>query len=414
MPTRFKTNSKYNYEQAPLPSGYEKDYGASEFTIPPCNIEDVDSAVFRLFEQEISPSYGGIGSTPITKVPIVFAAGEKWALLKRNRPLRDRNNTLILPLITIMRTDINQSFSEDITGRGINQQTGEMVIRRRLDKSDRGYQSLINRIFLKGQQNTAVRPGDTTDPEQLTTERSIGELSNDPTISSGGLLYNDRTNNIYETVVVPMPQFYTAKYQITIWTQYTQHSNQILEKIFASMLPQAQSWKLETPKGYWFVAKVEDSSFATESSFEDMSQQERFIKQNFNVVVPAYMFVSDAPGVPVPIKRYVSSPTILFETNGEGLKEPSELISSESESEYVLGSDDPTLPLDLQKNNRRDQRTPGWRQQKIYPVVDGTDTNDPALSVNRRKFVKEVSKNLKGETVYTGQSLNGLQIIFSK
>lgn len=408
MSTRFKANASYNYGLAPLQTGYEKNYGSTEFSIPSCGVEDVDIAMFNLFEQEISPSYGGMGSTEVKKVPVIFAAGEKWAMLKNGRPLRDRNNTLILPLITIMRTDLNQNSAEDVVGRGINQQVGEIVIRRRLDKSDRGYQALINRIFLRNQKNLAVRPQDTNDEGQLTSERTLGDMSEDPVISGGGILLNDRLKNAYETIVVPTPQFYTAKYQVTIWTQYTQHANQIIEKLFSSFLPQAQSWKLETPKGYWFVAKYEDGSLAAETSFEDMSQQERFIKHNFNIAVPAYIFASQTPSTPVPIKRYVSSPTVSFDFVTPD--EPSEVTSTKEESEYILGSDDPTLPLDLQKNNRRDQRTPGWRQQKVYPVVEGTDSNDPALRNRRKNFIKEISKNSNGETVYSGQSLGGLKI----
>ena len=410
MATRYKTDSRKNVGVAPLPTGYEQDYGPASLTIPPCGIEDVDVSLFNLFDKEINVSYGGVNSLPITKVPVIFAAGEKWALLKRGQPIRDKNSTLILPLITIMRTDLNQSMAEDVIGRGINQQVGEIVIRRKLDKSDRSYQALINRLFLRNQQNLAVKPENTSDPLQLTSERVLGELSTDPIISAGGLLYNDRKKNIYETIVVPTPQFYTAKYQVTIWTQYTQHSNQIIEKIFSSFLPQAQSWKLETSKGYWFVAKYEDGSLASETSFEDMSQQERFIKHNFNIAVPAYFFATKSPGSPVPIKRYISAPTISFDVEGT---EPSELIdvNSPNESEYMLGSDDPTLPLDVRPNNRRDQRTPGWRQQKIYPVVEGTDSNDPALRNVRKNFVKEIVKNSKGETSYTGQSLEGIQIL---
>lgn len=412
MSTRFKAESKYNYGQAPLPTGYEQKYGTPTLSIPSCGIEDVDVALFKLFDQEISPSYGGIGSTDILKVPIVFAAGEKWALLKRGRPLRDKNGTLILPLITIMRTEINQTSSDDIIGRGINQQVGEIVIKRKLDKSDRSYQSIINRIFLRGQQNVAMGPSDTEDPAQLTTERAIGDLASDPMISDGGVLYNDRTKNVYETIVVPTPQFYTAKYQVTIWAQYTQHTNQIIEKIFASLLPQAQSWRLETPKGYWFVAKIEDGSINSETSFEDMSQQERFLKYNFNVVVPAYIFASKTPGAPIPIKRYISSPDVSFDFISTD--ESSGTTPIVEESEYMIGSDDPTLPLDEQKNNRRDQRTPGWRQQRVYPVVEGTDINDPFLKNRRKNFVKQVSKNSKGEAVYTGQPLDQVEIIIAK
>lgn len=427
MATRFKSNSRTRYGQTPLPTGYENTSGTTDVSIPSCGIEDVDAAIFNLFEKEIAPESGGIKGTPVSKVPVIFAAGEKWALLKKGRPLRDRNNTLILPLLTIMRTELNQTSSDDITGRGINQQMGEIVVTRRLDKSDRNYQSLINKLLLPNQDNLAVGSPALTTPDGLSTQRKIGELHGNKWVSDGAYLKQHRLNNIYETLVVPMPQFYTAKYQVTVWSQYTQHANQIVEKIFSSFLPQAQSWRLDTAKGYWFVAKIEDGSLAMETNFEDMSGQERFIKHTFVVVVPAYFFVSSAPGTPVPIKRYVSSPTIRFEST---TNESSEMNSFESESEYVLGSDDPTLPLDLQKNNRRDQRTPGWRPQKVYPVVPDTDSPEDLLAygndlvlgdeesqrvaASRNQVIKTVSVTSKGETVYSGASLGDLEIVVTK
>jgi hypothetical protein len=305
---------------------------------------------------------------------------------------------------------MNQNLSEDVAGRGANQQTGEFIVRRRLDKSDRNYQSLINRLLLPNQDNVSGGGA-------LSTERETGQLSSTRHTIDGAYLDNDKTNNVWETIVVPTPQFYTVKYQVTVWTQYTQHANQIIEKIFTSLLPQGQCWRIDTSKGYWFVAKVEDGSLAMETNFEDMSQQERFIKHTFNVAVPAYFFASASPGSPVPIKRYVSSPTISFEPHAP---EPMELLEGVQESSYVIGSDDPTLPLDLSKNNRRDQRSIGWRSQKIYPnvPVDGPTTptqDDPASSTLRRGYsVKIVNKTPRGETVYSGSSLDGLEIVISK
>jgi hypothetical protein len=422
MSTRFKSNSKRNYDQQPLVTGYESTAGSPDLFIPSCGVEDVDVALFSLFEKEIVAQYGGIDSAEVKKVPVIFAAGEKWALLKNGRLIRDRNNSLILPLITIMRTDINQNAGEDVVGRGINQQLGEIVVKRRLDKTDRDYQRLINRLLIPNQSNLSTKPsGEAVSSD----DRRVGELSTSRLAKDGAYLSQNRLNNVYETIVVPAPQFYTLKYQITIWTQYTQHANQILEKIFSSFLPQGQSWRLESPKGYWFIARVEQGSFATETNFEDMSQQERYIKHTFSVDVPAYFFATSSPGSPVPIKRYVSSPSISFESAVDGNYE-------EPEDPYVLGSDDPTLPIDEQKNNRADQRTVGWRQQKVYPVTpdpygdfSGDDTvysadpvaqtQDPATStLPRGHYVKVVSKNSKGETVYTGTSLDGLEIVVTK
>jgi hypothetical protein len=418
MATRFNNKSVYRLGQAPLPTGYEKKDGLPDLHIPSCGIEDVDVAIFNLFDKEIVAEYGGVNSAPLTKVPVIFAAGEKWAMLKRGRPIRDRNNTLILPLITVMRSELNQTISDDVAGRGINQQVGEIVIRRKLDKSDRDYQALINRYLLPNQQNLAVPP-ESAQPGQVSSRNKLGDLAGTPEAKSGAYLTPNLMNNVYETVVVPTPQFYTAKYQITIWTQYTQHANQILEKIFSSLLPQAQSWRLDTPKGYWFVAKIEDGSLAVETNFDDMSTAERFIKHTFTVAVPAYFFASSAPGVPVPIKRYVSSPVVRFDT----VTSDSELASSTTDSQYALGSDDPTLPLDLQKNSRKDQGNLGWRPQKVYPIVNDASADVPesvlidqpaASTLPRGYAVKEVSKTSKGETVFSGASLGGLDIVITK
>ena len=408
MATRFNSKSRNNLGASPLPTGYESQLGAPDFTIPSCGLEDVDVALFELFDKEISPMCGGIDGKPVTKVPIIFAAGEKWAMLKRGRPLRDKNNSLVIPLVTIMRTEVVQD-SMDVVGRGINQQTGEIVVRRRLDKSDRDYQALINKFFLRGQANIAVPQGDVKSNESLATDGKIGSLA-----GRQDLLSPDLRNNVWETIVIPSPQFYTVKYQVTVWTQYMQHSNQILEKMFASYLPQAQSWRLDTPKGYWFVATTEGGNYAGDTNFEDMGTNERFIKHNFTVSVPAYFFATSAPGAPVPIKRYVSSPSAQFDAGVGPSSDARVGLTQQSDTQYVLGADDPTLPRDEQGNIRPDQRPPGWRAQKVYPI-NNQDIDDPAydsLLASRRR-IKEVAKNRRGETVYTGATLGGLQIVMN-
>jgi len=420
MATRFKSQSRKNYGIKPLQTGYEKTSGTPDIYIPSCGLEDVDEAIFNLFDKEIQLQTGGVERSQISKVPIIFAAGEKWAMLKRGRPIRDKVGSLILPLVTVMRTDVVQDMSNDITKRGINQQIGEIVIRRRLDKSDRDYQGLINKLFLLNQDNVAVNPSDTRKGNQPIVERKIGKNSLDKDIIDGAYLKPNLLNNVFETIVVPTPQFYTVKYQVTVWTQYMQHTNQIIEKIIASFLPQSQSWRLDTQKGYWFVATVEGGNFAAETNFEDMSTAERYIKTNFTVTVPAYFFATQTQGGPVPLKRYVSSPIIEFKNLSSGSLQTD---MSDSENKYLLGSDDPTLPLDLQKNALDDQRNVGWRQQKIYPVItqhndsDLTkeDQEDPALTTVPRghNFIRTVNTSVKGETVYSGYNLGGLEISFT-
>lgn len=396
MTTRYTARSQTRFNVPGLPSGYEG-RSTADIVVPSVGIEDVDKALFDLFNEQIPLVVGGEGQET-KRVPVVFYTGEKWALAKKFRALRDRNGSLILPLITAVRTNVTQDPVQDITGRGINQQTGEIVIHRRLDKSDRAYQGLINRLLLQHQQNLAVAPGQ-GDAGQLTTLRELGDLAEDPTVTQGGLMVPDRRNNVYETIVVPAPQFFTAQYDFTIWTQYNRHMQQLLDAIIASQLPQGNCWRLDTPKKYWFLASVDANAYTADLNADDFSQEERIIRYKFVIKVPGYILAPAVPGAPVPIKRYVSSPTISFQT---GI--PTTVQTSGGEgTDPFLGADDPTLPLDAEGKvpRRRDQRRDN--STGLFPGA-AENPDDPALNQLPRatspaKFKKVTGIDKNGKLV---------------
>lgn len=409
---------------ATLDNGYNNP-NVSEVFIPSCGIEDVDVSLFNLFDKELR--FYAIGNESIKeanqkKVPVIFAGGEKWAILKKGKPLRDKAGSLILPLITIVRTGVEQNVTQDITGRGINQQTGQLSIRRKLDTSDRAYQNLINRLYILNQKNLAVNPKDKSNINQLTSDiGEIGDLRNDPNVLNGALMVPNKLKNVYETLTIPSPQFFSAKYEITFWSQYTHHMNGMLEIFMSSLLPQGRSFKLQTNKGYWFVAQVEEV-FQQENNFDDMSQQERLIKQKITINVPAYLLASNTPGTPIPVRRYISSPTVTFTADVEsylGVK------TQKDQTEYpFLGSDDPTLPTQLKgRPEREDARDDG-----IGPLGTQTGANsDPALNSFRRgtqqtsytrignKLVKtQTISGANGEKIYKGYNFGELEIIIDE
>jgi len=374
MTTRYTARSKSRFRVPGLPSGFGTLPATTKdgVTLPPVGIEDVDRALFNLFNAEIPFAVAGDG-TDIAKVPVIMAAGEKWALNKRMRAVRDRNNALILPLITIVRTSIVQDVGADVTGRGINQQTGELVIQRRLDNSDRSYQNLVNNLL-----NT----------------HNLDLCEN---------LYPNLDNNIFETIVVPAPQFFTAQYDVTLWTQYTQHMNQLLEQLMASFLPQGNCWQLNTPKGYWFIATVDANTYTSETNTDDYSQAERMVRYKFVIKVPGYVLATGVPGAPVPIRRYVSAPSIDFVVAASSVSDNLDLGGGEdSVADPFLGADDPTLPLDAATSKRRDQRlTNGTR---LYPGADAITPEDPALTTYPRgvkppRYVKVTGIDSNGNTV---------------
>jgi hypothetical protein len=372
--TRYSATPQPNFGVPPLPTGYSSPQADGDLSIPSVGIVDVDRSLFNLFDKEIKMTVRGENTGEGTKVPVVFASGEKWATLKKLQPLRDRNNSLILPLINIVRTGIQQSVSEDITGRGINQQVGELHIRKRLDSTDRSYQSLINRLLIPNQDNLGMDGSSRPDVDQgPIVNRSIGDMTTDPTVKDGGLLLTDRTRDVYETIVVPTPQFFTSLYTVTLWAQYQQHMNQMIESLFASFLPQGRgTWRLETSSGYWFVANVSEDAYTAQNNFEDMSNEERIIKHEFSIRVPAYAFVTDVPGGKVPVRRYVSSSDVSFV-----ISTPIDDVAQDGVDDPFLGSDDPTLPLS-ETSRRRDLRND--MSSKLFPNSPHVNvTSDPAL-----------------------------------
>lgn len=330
MATRFNVDIKHGNK---VDNGY-KGVATETINIPSCGIEDVDTGVFELFDKELQIGVGD-SQEGFKKAPVMFASGEKWALLKKGKALRDKSGVLILPLITITRNGFNQS---DITQRGISQFTGVINLVRKLNDGDANYQNLINRLFIKSQGNVAKQIGSDLDGKD--SLREIGDLLNDNDIKNGALLkLNKNKNTIHEIISIPSPQFYQLTYEITFWNEYTQHTNQMIEKLFSSLLPHGNCFRIETKKGYWFVGTIDGGTVNYDTNFQDMSSEERYIKTSFTMNVPAYLLSGDKPGDLVPIRKQVISPKIDFNFIDTDLK----ISGSYNQEDDLLLSQDPTM-----------------------------------------------------------------------
>ncbi len=300
MTNRF--NSKPG--QFGIPSGYEGSALDSVFEIPSVGIQDIDEGLANTIN-EIKFQVSKGSALLQQNVQVVFAVGEKWSLAKSNKVLKDANGKLILPIITIHRKTINHDDSS-VTGMGMNQNTGEIVVKTRLAKEDRNFQNILSKVGLNFQLNV---PGENS---IIYTDRNIGENSNDFDVRKGAFLSPKINKNIYEFLVMPQPQFFVAEYEITIWVQYFEHMNEILDKLMSAYLAPAQrTLKIDTPKGYWFVAYF-DGSYTIEDNADSNAGEETIRKCTISVKVPGYTFASKSPGVPLSIRRYVSSPIVNF------------------------------------------------------------------------------------------------------
>ena len=146
-------------KQDRIRSGLEGQNIPDDFYLPPCGLEDIDRALFDLFDKEIQFAISQNNET--RKVPVIFATGERFALMKRNEPLRDENEAFILPLISIRRTGIDQASGFERLA-----DTGDLVIKRRLSARDPVYQNLVNPQNIRNQENVRSEENSANADEQ--------------------------------------------------------------------------------------------------------------------------------------------------------------------------------------------------------------------------------------------------------
>ena len=304
-----------------IKKGYEG-FNVPNYEIPSCGIEDVDRAVFNLYDKILA--FEVTAKEQTTRVPVVFAAGERFALTRRQRPIRDKNNALILPVIAIKRGAIGYKTETDAGGTPISfRQTTDYVIRKRLAETDRDYQNIINKLSIKNQSNVSSRanfllndisPGNSNIPDKFASRRNGTGIS----FGSGGKLAfpidDNLNNNIYEIITIPYPIFIQVNYNVVFWCQYMQQMNQMLETMLIKTTGIGREFQMTTDKGYKFTAFLQ-GSFTSNDNFDEYSGDERIVKCSFDIRVPAYILAPKHPGLGTPFRSFQSAPTINFEIN---------------------------------------------------------------------------------------------------
>ena len=280
MSTKYDLNLNNRYDNA----GYEnKNPNPEGFSIPPCGIEDLDKAVFDLFDKEMPLYYDLNGE--MNKVPVIFATGERFALLRRRKPIIDKKGALILPLVSITRNNIENRPQKGMS----NNQMFTHVIKRKLSQKDLDYRKNLNQEQLSN-----------VNGEDLDLEPN---LSLKPRIEK----------NIIETIEIPSPKYFGATYEIKIWSSFTQQMNNFLEAIMNSYtLNPGQQLKLESEKGYWFPAFV-DSSLSQDTNYADYTDAERYIKYSMMINATGFIIAPEIENGKKPLRSFISAPEVFFE-----------------------------------------------------------------------------------------------------
>lgn len=380
MSTRY---SKQQRDGFSIPLGHEGANVPVNIEMPSNTIEDVDKSVFELFDKHLPFQYDRSGT--MTRVPVIFASGERFAVLRRRKPLRDKTGALILPIISVMRTNITQTS----TIGGGTSEVETQVIRRKLSKEDALYQRLINSRKEQNSLDLAIDPDRPDGNSRLRSERREVIASNEGMQPVLG-------KNVYEIYEIPPVKFFTATYEITFWTQYTQQMNDLLMATMSLYQNNTQrTFRLQTSKGYWFVAYIGEQ-MSNGDNFDGFADDERLIKYTFEMTVPSYLIGAEFPGAMKPIRRFLSAPEVSFASWYEDLdqeRDTSMGIPSGNPSDYIFSD------MFTDQDGKPAQSIPaqgiGIARRAFANANENSKVDGYALD-------RTASANARGETTYRG------------
>jgi len=169
------------------------------------------------------------------KVPVLYGNEERWASVRKGGVIRDRNDSLILPLIMLKRTDIsknetiNQSFKHDLHGEAVN-----VVRTSKWSKHNR-----YSRFSV------------------LTGEQPI-----------------------IENIVTSPAEFVNVTYEFVIWTSYIEQMNSLIE-----LFVNHNDMYWGNSEDYKFFCNIDSFSDTSEM---DVSS-ERIVKTSFTAMLKGYL-----------------------------------------------------------------------------------------------------------------------------
>lgn len=211
-------------------------------------LQDVDEAFKYWWEKQLRVTLKDRDGNS-KQVPVFFFSSERWSKAREDGGVRDKNGTLVLPIIAIIRSPAPNIDNSGPQGRSFADTKQEYIVYKEVNKKS----SLI---------------------KELNKNREFKFNPSAP---------------IFEMYSVPVPDHYQLIYQVKIWTSYVADANEIIEKIGQQLdFKSEKSFQFNTPDGFYFIA-FQDDDFADESNLEEYSSTERLVRMGTTFSVPAHI-----------------------------------------------------------------------------------------------------------------------------
>ena len=267
-------------------------------------LETIDYAVYDYMNERMKLT--ATSNSGFKKIPIVWASAERSFQIKGNKDLRDKEETLILPMMTIER----KSVTKDLDKRAIpyanippqaDVRGGSITIARRINqkKTAEFQDNLARRKYADG----------------TVTGKGMGQ-------NTFPKIVDKRT--VYETITIPLPVWVTATYEISLKSEYQQQMNDLVTPMIRQGGMNSMPHRLKRD-GHKYEAFIK-GDFVNNSNTNALEMNQRMYETVITMEVLGYL-IGDGPNE--------EQPKVVVRENAVEVKIPREHVILGDINEYL-------------------------------------------------------------------------------
>ena len=237
-----------------------------EIEFMPSTIETIDAAMLKFLNERLD--LFTTTNEGFNQVPVIWSSTERSFQIKGNQDLRDKEHTLILPMITLARSSMTkeQDFRGSVYANlyPVNDPRGGTITVGRIlnqDKTSKFQNARVNRrsgpskVYSKGY-NAPAR------------EQSL-------------------RSSVYETITIPLPTWVKVTYSVALRTEYQQQMNDLTTPFFTIPGNSRMPRRLEQD-GHFYEMFI-DGGFADNSNAKNMGMERRNFETDITIEVLGYL-----------------------------------------------------------------------------------------------------------------------------
>ncbi|MCP4951807.1 MAG: hypothetical protein GY922_08205 [Proteobacteria bacterium] len=238
-----------------------------EIEFPASTLETIDTAMLRFIDETLNLSVET--NNGFEKVPVLWVTAERAYQIKHNKDLRDKEETLILPLITVNRASVTKepNFKGSVYANLYPENDakgGVITIARQINQKKTAE-------FQNAQANRMLGVSkDVANKMKNTNKRNMSAAK-----------------TVYETITIPIPVWVKVMYEITVRSEYQQQLNQLVTP-FLTVPGNSRTPKRIENEGHFYEIFI-DGNLSDTSNKAALGMEQRNYETTISIETLGYL-----------------------------------------------------------------------------------------------------------------------------